>query len=125
MTVGVAKVLEPPGIVGEVRWETVSGVGFSSSRGKGVGRTVGTRVWKATGVINMGSVGSGVSSCGVVQPIAVSNRIEEKAKHPALNLFKQHHGRGGSFGLINSSLLSVWPPCLCLLLRSFRQFLRC
>ena len=33
---------------------------------------------------SVGSVGSGVGSCSRVQPIAVNNRIEEKAKHPAL-----------------------------------------
>ena len=105
MAVGVTKVPEPPGIGGEVRRRSVSAVGLSFSRGKGVGRTVGTRVLKATGVMNMGSVGSGVGPCVVVQPIAVNNRIEEKAKHPALNRFKQHHGKGGSFGLVSSSLL--------------------
>ncbi len=105
MAVGVTKVLEPPGIGGEVRRRSVSAVGLSFSCGKGVGRTVGTRVLKATGVMNMGSVGSGVGPCVVVQPIAINNRIEEKAKHPALNRFKQHHGKGGSFGVISSSLL--------------------
>ena len=60
------------------------GVGLSSSRGNDVGATVGTRGWKATGVMSTGSVGSGVGSCSRVQPIAVNNRIEEKAKHPTL-----------------------------------------
>ena len=111
MTVGVAKVLEPPGIDGEVGRGSASAVGLLfSSRGKGVGRSVGTRVLKATGAMNMGSVGSGAGSCVRVQPIAVNNRNEEKAKHTALNRIKQHHGKGGSFGLVNSSLLSVWLP---------------
>jgi len=60
------------------------GVGLSSSLGNAVGSTVGTRGWKATTVTNMASVGSGVGSCSRVQPIAVNNRIEAKAKHPAL-----------------------------------------
>ncbi len=110
MAVGLAKGREPPGIGGEVRRRSVSAVGLSFSRGKGVGRTVGTRVLKATGVMNMGSVGSGAGSCARVQPIAVNNRNDEKAKHPALNRIKRHHGKGGSFSLINSSLLSVWLP---------------
>ncbi len=110
MTVGVAKLTEPPGIDGEVGRGSVSAVGLSFSRGKGVGRTVGTRVLTATGVMNMGSVGSGAGSCSRVQPIAVNDRNEEKAKHPALNRIKQHHGKGGSFGLFSSSLLSVWLP---------------
>ncbi len=109
MAVGVAKVLEPPGIGGEVRRARVSAVGLSFSCGKGVGRTVGTRVLKATGVMNMGSVGSGVDSCSRVQPIAVNSRIEENAKQPALKRIKQHHERGGFSGLVSSSLQSVGP----------------
>ncbi len=105
MTAGVAKVPEPPGIVGEVRRESVSAVGLSFSRGKGVGLTVGSRGWKATGVTNMGSVGSGVGSCSRVQPIEVNSRIEENAKHPGLIRIKQHHERAVSFGLVSSSLL--------------------
>ena len=97
MAVGVAKVLELPGIGGDVRRVWVSAVGLSFSLGKGVGRTVGTRVLKATGVMNMGSVGSGEGSCSRVQPIAVNSKIEENAKHPALKRIKQHLGRGDSF----------------------------
>ena len=61
------------------------GVGLSSNLGNAVGSSVGTRGWKATGVTSMGTVGSGVGSGSRVQPIAVKNRIEEEAKHPALN----------------------------------------
>jgi hypothetical protein len=58
------------------------GVGLSSSRGNDFGSTVGTRGSKATGVTSMGSGGFGV---GVLQAIAVNSRIEENARHPALN----------------------------------------
>ena len=81
--VGVANGIEVSGVA--VGQGVGVGVGLSSSRGKGVGRSVGTRGSKATGVTSMGSVGSGVGSGSRVQPIAVKNRIEEEAKHPALN----------------------------------------
>ena len=61
------------------------GVGLSSNLGNAVGSTVGTLGWKATGVTSMGSVGSVVGCCSKLQPIPVNNRIEEKARHPALN----------------------------------------
>ena len=68
------------------------GVGLSSNLGNAVGSTVGTRGWKATGVT---SKGSGVGSCSrVLQAIAVNNRIEEKAKHPALNRLINTTGEG-------------------------------
>ncbi len=70
------------------------GVGLSSSRGKGVGRSVGTRGSKATGVTSMGSVGSCVGFCNRVQPVTVNNRIDEKAKHPALNRLINTTGEG-------------------------------
>ena len=85
------------------------GVGFSSSRGKGVGRSVGTRGSKATGVTNMGSVGSRVGSCSRVQPIAVNNRIEEKAKHPALNRLINTTGEGAP--LVSSAPVYYWGGC--------------
>ena len=106
--VGVANGIEVSGVA--VGQGVGVGVGLSSSRGNAVGSTVGTRGWKATGVTNMGFVGSGVGSCSRVQPIEVNSRIEENAKHPALIRIKQHHERAVSFGLINFSLLSAWPP---------------
>ena len=72
-------------------------VGLSFNCGNGVGRTVGTRVWKATGVTNMGSGGSGVGPCSTVQPVAVNNRIDEIAKHPALNRLISTTGEGSPF----------------------------
>jgi len=90
--IGVANGIEVSGVA--VGQGVGVGVGLSSSRGKRVGRSVGTRGSKATGVINMGSVGSGVGPCVVVQPIAINNRIEEKAKHPALNRLINTTGEG-------------------------------
>ena len=84
MGLGVAEGPEPPGMVGAIRGRSGSAVGLSFSRGNRV--AVGTRVLKATGVTNIGFVGSGVDPCSrELQPIAVNNRIEEKAKHPVPN----------------------------------------
>ena len=85
------------------------GVGLSSNLGNAVGFTVGTRGWKATGVRSTGSVGSGVGSCSRVQPIAVNNRIEEKAKHPAL--YRLINTTGGGVPLVLSA--PVYYLCGC------------
>ena len=58
MGLGIAKGLETPGMVGAVRGRSGSAVGLSFSRGNKV--AVGTRALKATGVTNIGFVGSGV-----------------------------------------------------------------
>ena len=83
------------------------GVGLSSNLGNNVGFTVGTRGWKATGVT---SKGSGVGPCSrVLQAIAVNNRIEDKAKHPALNGLINTTGEGAPLVL----LAPVYYRCGC------------
>ena len=82
-------------------------VGLSSSLGNAVGSTVGTRGLKATGVTSMGS---GVGSCSrVLQAIAVNNRIEEKAKQPALYRLINTTGEGAPLVL----LVPVYYRCGC------------
>ncbi len=83
--VGVAEVPEPGVMVDEAGRVVVTSVGLSLSLGKGVGRTVGSRVLKATGVTRIGLVAEGVGSPNrLEQPERADSRITRDIRPTAL-----------------------------------------